>query len=556
MFFFISRFLYSQDQTLTISFQNESLQDALSKLDEATEQQLAYNPQILPNDLVLNQRFESQTTEAILTEILGLDYQLKSIGNYVIIQKAPLPKSEKTTFQLSGGVQDITGAQLSDVSVYEINSLQSTLTNPAGEFDLLAETKLAEATFVISKKDYKDTIIRVSQLQKIEGPIVLEKEKKTKQTKPIRERVRTFSTGLAKFFTSNKVRKNAQNVNLVDTRFAQLSFIPSIGTNRKLSSQIKNKASINMIAGYAYGVRGAEIGGVYNIDREEVRGVQIGGFGNTVGGEVLGLQMGGFINTTKDYVKGAQIAGFLNVASDSVNGFQMGGFTNLTKEMRGVQIAGFNNHTRNTAGFQLSGFINTTKEMDGFQLAGFINVAKEVKGFQLSVINVADTVTSGAPFGLVNIVKKNGFISPALESDDVIPMRFSFRSGLNKFYAILSAGIKPGDYWTYGAGFGNRWFPSEKSFFINPEIRWFNIAEDKNKESENNNIVRLNFNVGYQLFKRLSVTMGPSINYYFTNHLDESNQPVIDIAGNTLLDELSGRHRHQLWIGYTFGVGF
>ncbi|MEP1095058.1 MAG: hypothetical protein ABJG78_08105 [Cyclobacteriaceae bacterium] len=556
----VSTLLFGQstDQPISISFENESLEGALLKLDLALERQLSYNPQILPSGVVVNQSFERESPENVLTAILGKAYQLKNIGDYIIIQKVPPIKKEKTTFQITGGITDAaTGLDLEDVSIYEINSLQSTLSDKMGEFSLKSETNLETAIFVISKRFYEDTIIQVSNLKPFEAPIVLKKEEPTKPRIPIREHVRTFSSGLAKFFTSDKVRTNASNVNFVDTRMFQFSLVPAVGTNRKLSSQIKNNASLNLIAGYTYGVDGVELGGVYNISRGEVWGAQIGGFGNTVGGEVHGLQMGGFVNTSKDYVKGAQVAGFINVASDSVNGFQMGGFTNLTREMRGIQVAGFSNHTKRMSGFQLSGFINTTQEMEGFQLTGFINIAKEVKGLQLSVINVADTVTSGVPFGLFNIVKKNGFISPAIESDDVVPYRFAFRSGLDKFYSVLSAGIDPGDHWTFGAGFGSRLFPlKEKKFFLNPELRWVNVAEGSGAEDENNTIIRFNFNFGYQVLKHLSITTGPTLNYYYTNHLDESRDPVILLTRNPIVDKLSGNFRHQLWIGYSVGIGF
>ncbi len=561
-FLSISIFLYGQspdeDQKISISFSNEPLQAALLRLDEASDHRLSYNPRVLPSGVILNQSFESEAPETILKEILGNTFELKHIGNYIIIQKANLTKKEKATFQLKGGVKDAaTGKELMDVSIYEVNSLQSTLSNEKGEFDLEAETHFEEATFVISKRFYQDTVVRVSQLRALESPIVLKEEKITKGRKSIRERVNVLPSRLAKFFTSDKSRKNAQNVNFVDTRPFQFSLVPSIGTNRKLSSQVRNKVSLNLMAGYAYGVRGVEMGGLYNIDREEVRGIQVGGFGNTVGGEVHGLQAGGFINTTRDYVYGAQIAGFINVASDSVNGFQMGGFTNVTREIRGLQIAGFNNHTSNMAGFQLSGFINTTRLMDGFQLAGFMNVAKEVRGLQLSVVNIADSVASGMQFGLINISRKNGFISPALESDDVIPYRLSFRSGINRFYSVLSAGIRGDDYWSYGVGFGSRLFLRNKTtFFINPEFRWFNLAEGRIREDENNYLMRFNLNLGYQIFKRLSVTTGPSVNFYATNQLDETGEPIIDIAGRPFLDRSSGNSRYQLWIGYTVGVGF
>ena len=545
------------DQAVTITFEDHALLDALAMLDEATEQQLSFNPQILPQERRISKSFRSEPAEEILIELLGTNYELKPIGNYLIIQKRVTVK-KKSTISIAGGIKDaVTGEDLQDVSIYEINTLESTLSNEMGEFELKAKTGSEVATFLISKENYQDTIIQITNLQQFQAPISLKEEKESRLGKAIRDQVRVFSNGLAKLFTSDKVIKNARNVNMVDARMFQISLVPSIGTNRKMSSQIKNKASLNVLAGYSYGVQGFELGGIYNIDREEVRGVQIGGFGNTVGGEVHGLQMAGFVNTTSDYVKGTQIGGFINVASDSVNGFQMAGFTNLTKEIKGFQIAGFNNHTKKSAGFQLSGFINTTEEMDGFQLTGFVNVAREVRGLQMSVVNIADTVASGIPFGLLNIVWKNGLLSPGFESDDVVPYRFTFRSGIDKFYTVLSIGADPGDHWSLGVGFGSKLFTSEKKkFHLNPELRWVNLAKGSPNGNANNYLVRFNFNLGYELFRRLTITSGPAVTYYITNQLDEDTNPEIAIANNPIIDNLIGNSRHQLWIGYTFGVNF
>jgi len=543
--------------TLTIRFENQPLLDALAMLDEATESQLSFNPQILPQDKRINRSFESEPVENILGDILGSRYELKEIGHYLIIQKKVTTK-KKATFSIAGGVRDaVTGRELQDVSIYEINTLESTLTNEMGEFELKAKTSSEIATFLISKENYQDTIIQITSYQQVAAPIVLSQERESKLGRAIRDQVQVFSDGLAKLFTSKRVIRNARNVNMVDTRMFQISLVPSVGTNRKLSSQIKNKVSLNLLAGYSYGVLAFEMGGIYNIAREEVRGVQIGGFGNTVGGEVHGLQMAGFVNTTKDYVKGTQIGGFINVASDSVNGFQMAGFTNLTKEVKGLQIGGFSNHTKESSGFQLSGFMNTTGEMDGVQLTGFMNVAREVRGLQLSVVNVADTVASGIPFGLLNLVWKNGLISPGLESDDVVPYRFAFRSGLDKFYTVLSIGTDPGSHWTLGAGFGSKLFPfSQDKFHFNPELRSANLAKGSPEPDENNYLVRFNFNLGYQFFRHLSITTGPALTYYVSNQLDENMIPVINIASKTLLDELTGGTRHQLFLGYTVGLNF
>ena len=513
------------DTHISIDFSQEPLLEALAKLDRSTSKQLSFNPQILPQDQFVDGTFMNEPVEEVLGDLIGPSFEVKSISNYLIIQKRVMSK-QKTTYKITGGVTDaITGLKLQDVSIYEINSLESTLTDGDGSFELKAKTGSDVATFLISKENYKDTVIQISNMRQLETPIILSKEKENKLGKAIRDKVKVYSNGLAKFFTSDKVIKNARNVNMVDTRLAQISLVPALGTNRKMSSQIKNKISLNLISGYSYGVRGFELGGFYNIAREEVRGAQIGGFGNTVGGEVHGLQMGGF--------------------------------TNLTKEMQGVQIAGFNNHTKDVSGFQLSGFINTTGEMDGFQLTGFINWAQEVRGLQLSVVNVADSVVSGTQFGLLNIVRKNGLLSPGIESDEVVPYRFAFRSGMEKFYTVLSIGTDPGDHWTLGVGFGSRLFPrKQQRFFLNPELRWLNLAKGAPAENENNYMVRFNFNLGYTFFKRLSITTGPSVNFYVTNQLDETGMPELNIANAPFLDDLSGNTRYQMWLGYTVGVNF
>lgn len=551
---------YLKGQEVSISFENESLQQALLKIDSLTALQLSYNPQILPSETIVNQSYESVTAEYILRDLLDESFQLKYISDYLIIQKAPPKKQEKVTFQIKGGIRDATtGEQLKDVTIYEVNSLKSTLSDDKGEFDLAAETDYEVATFAVSKRFYRDTIIQISRQKILEGPIEIrqEREVERRKGKPVRERVKVFKEGLAKFFTSKKIRTNAQNVNFVDTRPFQLSLIPSIGTNLKMSSQVRNKVSINIISGYSYGVSGLEMGGIYNISREEVKGAQLGGFGNAVGGEVRGVQMAGFINTTKDYVKGVQMAGFLNVASDSVNGFEAAGFTNITREMKGLQMAGFNNHTKKTSGLQVAGFINTSREMDGMQLAGFINRSKQVNGVQLSVINLADSVGSGIQFGIINITRENGFLSPAFESTDFSPYQIAFRSGVEYFYSVLSVG-RHSDYWNYGIGVGSRVFISKKkeALFFNPELRWITLREGEEDENENSNVVRLDLNLGYKFFKRLSVSGGPAVNFYYTNLLDESGNPEINISGNTLLDEVSGSNRYQLWVGYTLRVGF
>ena len=49
--------------------------------------------------------------------------------------------------------------------------------------------------------------------------------------------------------------------------------------------------------------------------------------------------------------------------------------------------------------------------------------------------------------------------------------------------------------------------------------------------------------------------LNPSLNYFLTNNLDESGDPVLDIALNPFYSR-RGSTFQQMWIGYTVGLGF
>ena len=544
----------NNQEKVSISFQGLGVAEALLQLDEVTEKRLSFNPQILP-DKTLNEHFDQTTPETILRVILGEGYDLKSIGDYLIILKKKALQKTKTSFRIEGGITDAeTGEQLEDVSIYEVNTLRSTISDQYGNFKLKART-IDLATFAISKAQYVDTIIYVDRLETFDGTIKLKRRRRNKTLRVFREQATSLSRSLVNIFTSDKNRLVATNVGLVDRRLAQLSLVPGLGTNLKLGSQITNSFSMNMIAGYAYGVKGVEIGGVYNIDREEVKGFQVAGVGNTVGGEVKGVQVGGAINTTQDFVKGIQIAGVINVASDSVRGLQISGVSNKTKQLRGLQIGGLSNHTRDMTGLTIAGAANTSRNLKGVQISGFVNTANRVRGMQLGVINIADSVDSGIQLGILNF-SRNGLLSPLIYADEVQPFNAALRTGLNYFYTILSVGINPDEYWSYGMGFGSKLFLAKgKKVFLNPELENLNLQDANGSEGTYNMRIRFQLKLGYQLFKRLAFSGGPSINYLLTNDLDEAGNPVLDIANNPFYTR-EGSTFQQMWIGYSFGISF
>lgn len=371
----------------------------------------------------------------------------------------------------------------------------------------------------------------------------------------------------------------------------QLSLVPGVGTNFAPAGRAVNHVSINLLAGYNYGLKGVELGGVINIDRSDVRYAQLAGFGNLVGGNVTGLQAAGFFNANKGALTkgvqaagfanlnrsmtGAQLAGFTNLSLGNVTGAQFSGFYNQSGDFKGAQGAGFHNHARSVDGLQLAGFsnialdsvhgaqlssfFNHAKHVDGLQASGFVNHAKTVKGVQLGIINIADTVEKGVTIGLVNIVRK-GMLQFELSTNDVTDLNLQFKSGTPRLYGIVGAGLETREngIWAYSSGFGTQFNPLRNKIYTAVEISAHSLNRQNDGFEDKLNLVnKLSLDVGYQFTRSISVNAGPVLNVYVTNMYDADSQSYgFDIGNNPIFEELSGNTHVRMWIGYHAGVRF
>lgn len=568
------------EKEISIKFNNSTTIQALDKLNALENVKLSYNPAIISIDQGITKSYSEETIGDILKDLLGPGFELKNRGSYIIIQKLKQGSSEKNVFKISGGIKDgKTGQSLQDVTVYEINKLSSTLSDDRGNFELSISTKTDYITLGVSRQFYQDTIFHVKREFVQQGQLVLypyerPEEKVAKFFRDMESKVKSIDTKkLVQFFTSNKERKNAQNVELEEYQPFQFSLIPNVGTNMSMGGSIRNKFSFNLLAGYSLGLNGFELGWFYNIDRKEIKGLQIAGFGNAVGGESNATQIAGFINTNRSKTTGYQIAGFVNIVADELNGLQLSGFNNVatktagaqitgfvnvaSKGMKGLQLAGFNNTTTDLNGTQISGFYNKAREMDGVQVSGFINHAKTLKGIQLGIINIADTVESGATIGLFNIVRK-GLHQFAISNNDITDANLEFRMGTPKFYSIFSAGIQAKDdfLWSYGFGFGKQ-LNLYRKFHTNLELTSHAINKKDEYLGEINLLNRFNLNFGYQLASHLSLNTGPVLNILVSRVQDETiGVYAYGIANNPFYDKLSGDTLIQMWIGYSASLKF
>jgi hypothetical protein len=391
----------------------------------------------------------------------------------------------------------------------------------------------------------------------------------------------------------SSIRANKWDDETHERRFAQFTLITPIGSNGYKSSLTTNSLSFNLFYGVSGGVQGFELGGFHNTTKGNMNGFQLAGFGNINTGVNKGVQFGGLYNIDLNLTRGVQLAGITNVIhgpSKGVNiagitnfvsheswAFQTGGIANVTpggnhgmqlagianvngKEGEGSQIAGIvNAHYGKASKFQLAGLINvSTNNARGAQIAGIANYTKKLNGFQLALINVADTVESGVPLGLISIVK-HGYYAFEIEANDAFWVNATYKMGVPKLYNIFTVGFKKQDnneMWGVGLGFGSL-LPIGEKWGLNFDLTATQINENEWWTEELNLLNRLKIN-GWIDLGKVKLYGGPTLNVHVSNLKNDEGLP-----GGNLIDpdvsfynEIHGDTRTVVYPGFNFGIRF
>lgn len=371
--------------------------------------------------------------------------------------------------------------------------------------------------------------------------------------------------------------------NVGDTRLAQISLLPFIGTNALRSNEITNKFSVNLLWGTNGGVDGMEVGGFVNNVKNDVRGVQVAGFGSTVSGKVTGTQVSGLFNIIGDTLTGVQASGLINI-SGNAQAVQAAGLLNLTKgdftgvqaaglfnisagDANGLQAAGVFNYCKGKTKSQFSSLFNIAEDVQVGQASALLNVGRKVSGFQVGLINVADTV-SGVPVGLLNIVK-NGYNRFEISANDALFANAALKLGAYRFYNIIHLGARwdkenggPGASamsWGLGYGLGTA-LRLNPRLLLNIEAVAIHINEMEGWTTELNLLNQLRFTLDFHREnRRTSFFAGPVANVLTSKLYDPDTgaigSTVID-PSYTLLDHTKGGTNVKLWAGLQAGIRF
>ena len=439
-----TNYLYKR---ISVSFTNIPLEKALKQLSEEGGFTFSFNSKNFNLQELVSLNVQNKTVAKSLDLLFDNTVRYKVIGSHVVLMKknlTNLSSSEKneSEYLLTGYIiNSKTGKKIREATIYEINGRIVSLSDSAGFYSLTIPSDINIQGLSYSKHGFMDTVIMVENVQKRNLDIYLSPDDsylEKIEAKTVNLKLADFhNRQVVTILVPEETKIISENLIIHDNRKFQISLIPYIGTNGKMSGSVDNTFSFNFLAGYSGGVNGFELGGI-NIVRRNVNGSQISTFANIVGGNTRYFQLAGLFNKNTGSVKGTQIAGFSNVVLDTLKGVQLAGFNNtLHGYMDGIQISGFNNvTTKNVDGIQLTGgvnialqdvklmqiggFVNYCNNVDGGQLAGYVNVARgdvnwgqisgyanygrTVKGFQITgFVNVsANEVTGGQLAGFVN----------------------------------------------------------------------------------------------------------------------------------------------------------
>lgn len=545
------------ERIVTIRFSNERTGTVLNNLSQQAGFSFSYNPAILDSDKLISGNYQNKPIREVLNSIFSGKLEFRVRKSYVIIQKAKQssqPAEKIEFYSFSGYVRSESAIPLPWVSVFDKASLESTVSNDYGFYRIRLSENFLPLTLNFTKQGYSDTSIVLTKETNLYNNISLISIPAPLPSVNYESLSDSAENTVATFFKQFNDAPNDLNIKDTLTRKYQVSFLPYVGTNLKLSGNVINEYSFNIFGGISMGTTKAELGGFFNIDKSNVSGLQIAGFTNLDGGNFNGLQLAGFVNLVRKNVSGVQLAGFTNINPGIFKGVQLSGFINISMDtVIGFQGAGFCNIAgASMKGTQVAGFVNVVPDsLKGTQI-GFINLAKYLEGSQIGFLNFSKS-TSGVPIGFLSYVN-SGYHKVEVSADEVFPLNIAIRTGVNSFHNILTAGIDPasGDslIWNFGYGLGSSIRLGNKTFF-DIDLTSSQVVEGNSFEAIN---LLNKFYVGIdtRLKNKLSLAFGVTINGQFTKatYTDYPDQ-FSYYEPNVFYDETWAfdNTRLQMWIG-------
>ena len=240
----------SLERNISINLSNEKPEAALNKIAKQGGFTFSYNPSIIDNSKSITLNVTKKTVREVLNMMFRGKIDFKVKGNYIILQKAkeetvtPAPKDE--TILISGYILNEEGEKLPWASIYDKQTLASAVSDKYGFYVIELLKKPITAFINISKKSYNDTIVEIQSDKNDFLHVVLKKEVVPISMDSLYAAAEENARSL---FMSDADYANTSNIKDTLYRKYQASFLPFMGTNKKLSGNIINDYSFNLLGG-------------------------------------------------------------------------------------------------------------------------------------------------------------------------------------------------------------------------------------------------------------------------------------------------------------------
>ena len=585
------------NQKITLEASNITISELLEEIGNKASIKFSYNPNVIGANRRVSVSGKRKTVRAILDELFDNKFAYKLRGNYVIIAEKQVEEQEtrvKSKLIIGSVVDDETLEPLPNVSIYT-SAGENIISDAAGGFKIKLDQS-DNSMIELRKKDYHPLSFNTRHNNSDDLQINL---KAIKSLSVALERDSLVQVGLpttnpelkTMFKLNSSLKLNLENIQDTLYKPVSLSLYPGISTYGNLSGNIIFNFAMNFV-GYNRGINGAELGVLSNINKDFVKGAQLAGLSNYTGGKVTGfqaagifnmingdltgVQMGGITNLVRGNGSGSQFAGINNHVTQNYRGLQMAGIynqadtlvgaqfasvLNIASNFSGVQVSGIGNYSKRSKGLQLAAVYNQADTLTGVQISGLVNSAKVVRGHQIGIINVADSIT-GIPFGIINIVK-NGYRRIEFSSDELFPWNISLKTGVHRFYTILTAGAQTdvfdqndeSSFYTFGFGLGATVKLTERVDLdfnaINRHITKRDFTDDIS--------YNLQGSIGLEVrpFKNLSIFGSAVYNFYYFDRALLEDPDFDGLRDNYHIDtsvENDNNLVWRSWMGYRFGL--
>ncbi|MEI6882888.1 MAG: hypothetical protein WCO02_00265 [Bacteroidota bacterium] len=563
---------------ISLNIPSCSLETALREIGKAGCFRFSYDADLIPAGRKVDLKAGNSRVSDLLKEILGKEIRPMEIGNHVVLIRNKSAAREKKPYPdivITGSILDASSREpLKDATVYETENRKSAITAVNGSFKLLIPTGRKCRSLTFCKTGYADTVIFIKQDEEYKIDILLRPlEESLSRLNPVPGLITVNlidSLGFVNWVVPRMTMVNARNLEVRTSAAVQLSIIPYIGTNWKVTGSVTNRFSLNLLAGYTGGLKGFELGGLLNITRKDVCGLQIGGLGNIVGGNTRGLQVGGLFNYDLGTFHGVQLAGLFNYMPDTIHGLQLGGLVNIIKtqskawqvsgllnldlkDARKVQLTGLMNYSHNVDGLQLSGLLNIAQNHnDGVQICGLVNYATIVNGLQFGLINISNTVEKGVPIGIFSYVQ-NGYHTIEVSGNEIFYGNVGFKSGTKPFYTFVQFGMGS-DYKLQGSyGIGTI-FTLKKKLSMNIDAS-AGLVYHPTDTVYHGFLLKVNPSLEYRFAKHFAIFIGPAYNFFLFTKGSASATPR-GLSPYDFYFESTPNSSIQMWLGGVLGVRF